>query len=359
MQYKPRARAYQQVDVFGDTPYFGNPLAVVLDGDGLSDSQMQEFARWTNLSETTFLLPPTPEGLAQGADYRVRIFTPGYEMPFAGHPTLGSCHAWLSGGGKPAATTLVIQECNIGLVKIRREAPALTDSTRSHAAFAAPSLKRSPLERSVVQSLAEALGLSPKQLRDSQLLNNGPTFVVLLLDSEASVLALEGGPVQLLSTMRTLGVTGVGLVAVHGSSDLGDETAGHDFLISRSNREACAFTAKPHQPMQSNAFPGTEMRAAPDSFSPLSRPQAGDLPTVTVRLFFDHGQSLAEDPVTGSLNASLGQWLIEEGYAPKNYIAAQGQRLGVHGRVYVSQDADGQVWVGGDAVTCIRGEVIL
>ncbi|MDB5731276.1 MAG: phenazine biosynthesis protein PhzF, partial [Variovorax sp.] len=120
-----RRRAFEQVDVFGAEPYRGNPLAVVLDGSGLDEAAMQRFAGWTNLSETTFLLPPTDPA----ADYRVRIFTPGGELPFAGHPTLGSCHAWLAAGGRPLGTHIV-QECGIGLVKLRRDADRL--------AFAAP-----------------------------------------------------------------------------------------------------------------------------------------------------------------------------------------------------------------------------
>ncbi len=114
-----RARPFKQVDVFTAVPYLGNPLAVVLDGSGLSTAQMQHFTNWTNLSEATFLLPPTPEGRAAGADYRVRIFCPGRELPFAGHPTLGSCHAWLQAGGQPAGEH-VVQECGVGLVKLRR-----------------------------------------------------------------------------------------------------------------------------------------------------------------------------------------------------------------------------------------------
>jgi PhzF family phenazine biosynthesis protein len=132
--------AFKQVDVFTAKPYFGNALAVVMDGSGMSDADMQRFARWTNLAETTFLLPPTPAAQAQGADYRVRIFTPGYEMPFAGHPTIGSCHAWLEAGGTPKLTDRVVQECPVGLIQIRR-----TTATGQRLAFAAPPLQRHAL----------------------------------------------------------------------------------------------------------------------------------------------------------------------------------------------------------------------
>src|SRR5262245_18972273 len=124
-------RPFCQIDVFTTTPYTGNPVAVVLDGGGLTIEQMQRFANWTNLSETTFVLPPSePE-----ADYRVRIFTPALELPFAVHPTLGTCHAWLEAGGTPKRDGLVVQQCAAGLIPIRRATDGL--------AFAAPPLVRS------------------------------------------------------------------------------------------------------------------------------------------------------------------------------------------------------------------------
>jgi len=148
-----KQRAFKQIDVFTGTPYFGNPLAVVLDGSGLDDAVMQRFAHWTNLSETTFLLPPDDAS----ADYRVRIFTPDSELPFAGHPTLGSCHAWLQAGGKPKLDDFIIQQCKQGLVKIRRESGSAGAADRL--AFAAPLLKRSAPGPVLLAQVAAALGI--------------------------------------------------------------------------------------------------------------------------------------------------------------------------------------------------------
>jgi PhzF family phenazine biosynthesis protein len=309
-------RAFKQVDVFTATPYFGNPLAVVLDGAGLSDDQMQRFARWTNLSETTFVLPPKEAGRLGGADYRVRIFTPGAELPFAGHPTLGTCHAWLQAGGTPRSPGRVIQECGVGLVQIRNDGSRL--------AFAAPPLKRSAPGPTQLSEIAQALGLKASQILTAQLLDNGPVWLGLLLESVQTVLALEPDHLAL----KNLGIK-VGVVAV-------DAAAPTPALIARSNREARAF--------------GTA-RAAPAL-------TAEDEPTVEVRAFAAP-VGVMEDPVTGSLNASLAQWLMADGYAPTTYTASQGTCLDRAGRVHLVRDASGQVWVGGDAVTCITGSVRL
>ncbi|MEN9435377.1 MAG: hypothetical protein RIR09_32, partial [Pseudomonadota bacterium] len=177
-----KSRALKQVDVFTAQAYFGNPLAVVLDGTGLTDERMARFAQWTNLSETTFVLPPTDTGRAGGADYRVRIFTPGGELPFAGHPTLGTCHAWLQAGGKPRASQRIVQECQAGLVPIRREAGRL--------AFAAPPLKRSAPSPMVLAKVAAALGLKAQHIVAAQMLDNGTGWLGLLLDSAHTVLQL-------------------------------------------------------------------------------------------------------------------------------------------------------------------------
>ncbi|MBK6296422.1 MAG: PhzF family phenazine biosynthesis protein [Rhodoferax sp.] len=307
-------RAFKQVDVFTATPYFGNPLAVVLDGTGLSDADMQRFAQWTNLSETTFLLPPT----TPAADYRVRIFTPGGELPFAGHPTLGSCHAWLQSGGQPRAGADIVQQCQVGLIKLRREGARL--------AFAAPHLLRSNPSPAVLAQVAAALGLSATQIIAAQVLDNGPVWLGLLLDSHQTVLQLN--PDHL--TLKNLGHK-VGVVAVEQAS-LGPT------LIGRSNREARAFAAR------------AETQATPEV--------EADAPALEVRAFAAP-IGVNEDPVTGSLNASLAQWLIAEGSAPTRYVAAQGACLGRAGRVHVEQTADGQVWVGGESVTCIDGQVQL
>ena len=317
-------RPFKQVDVFTAQAYLGNPLAVVLDGTGLSTEEMQHFSRWTNLSETTFLLPPTPEAAAQGADYQVRIFTPGYEMPFAGHPTLGSCHAWLEHGGVSKQPGLVVQQCKVGLIHI--------DQSSGRPAFAAPPLHRKDATPELVAALADALGLPLAHIVASQHQNNGPSHFGLLIDDHAVLLGLNPDAAKLNTVLRAAGISGVGVATVQA------DTAPAAGLIGRSNREARAFAATGSGPSTSAAT---------------------DEPTVEVRFFFDHGKAVGEDPVTGSFNASLAQWLIAEGHAPKQYTAAQGTCLGVQGRVHIRQDANGQVWVGGDAVTCINGSVLL
>ncbi|TAL74242.1 MAG: PhzF family phenazine biosynthesis protein [Burkholderiaceae bacterium] len=305
-------RPFKQVDVFTGVPYRGNPLAVVLDGSGLDDAAMQRFARWTNLSETTFVLQPTAAARAAGADYRVRIFTPGGELPFAGHPTLGSCHAWLQGGGQPQSTEVITQECPVGLVKIRRDGQRL--------AFAAPPLKRSDPAPALLARVSQALGLRPAQIMAAQLLDNGPVWLGLWLDSSDTVLALTPDHARLKSLGQKVGVAG----AYHAQQATS--------LIVRSNREARAFAghAKPDE-----AAPDLEVRA------------------------FAAPLGVNEDPVTGSLNASLAQWLIADGLAPARYLVAQGSCLDRAGRVHIERDAGGQVWVGGESVICVDGTVTL
>jgi PhzF family phenazine biosynthesis protein len=280
-----RNRNFKQVDVFTATPYRGNALAVVLDGEGLTDEQMQRFARWTNLSETVFLLPAQ----SAQADYRVRIFTPGGELPFAGHPTLGSAHSWLEAGGTPKGGDFIVQECQVGLVRLRRDGGRL--------AFAAPPLKRSEPKAETVAQVAAALGLAPERVLAAQALDNGPLWLSLLLDSPATVLGLAPNHRELERLGYKIGV-------------------------------AAAYPA-------GAAGPQLEVRA------------------------FAAPIGIIEDPVTGSLNASLAQWLIEAGRLPARYLAAQGACLDRAGRIYIERDAQGQVWVGGDSVTCIAGEVAL
>jgi len=312
----PRQRPFKQVDVFSGQAYFGNPLAVVLDGAGLSEAQMLRFAHWTNLSETTFLLPPTPEGRAGGADYRVRIFTPGGEMRFAGHPTLGSCHAWLEAGGQPRATQRVVQECGVGLVAIQRNGTKLS--------FAAPPLKRTAPGAMQLAQVAAALGLKSQQIISAQMLDNGTAWLGLLLDDPHTVLQLKPNQLEL----KNLGFK-VGVAAFYPPAD--EPPA----LIGRSNREARAF--------------GTGSTAVA-AFEPS--------PNLEVRAFAVP-IGIIEDPVTGSLNASLAQWLIADGHAPDAYLAAQGTCLERAGRVFITTDAQGQVWTGGESVTCIDGSVLL
>jgi PhzF family phenazine biosynthesis protein len=268
-------RAFKQVDVFTTEPYRGNPVAVVLDASGLTTEQMQRFAHWTNLSETTFVLPPTA-----GGDYRVRIFTPVSELPFAGHPTLGTCHAWLEAGGSPASPDVVLQECDAGLIRVRRG---------DVLAFAAPPLIRSgPVDEADLAHAAEVTRIDRSEILDAAWADNGPGWMAVLLRDADAVLALEPGYVDF-----DLGVVG---------------------------------------PRDS----GFELRA-----------------------FFPKDGSTVEDPVTGSQNASVAQWLLGTGRATAPYVAHQGTALGRAGRVFVSQDADGTVWVGGGAVTCVDGRVAL
>ena len=300
-------RTFKQVDVFTATPYFGNPLAVVLDGSGLDDAAMQRFARWTNLSETTFVLPPTQST----ADYRVRIFTPGGELPFAGHPTLGSCHAWLATGGQPKSSDFIVQECAKGLINIRR------DVANKRLAFAAPSLMRSAPSPVVLAQVASALGLKAAQIIAAQLLDNGPVWLSLLLDTPETVLQLMPNHEQLAKLGVKVGVAGIYPLS---SSP----------LIARANREAQAFTKS-----ESTVAPDLEVRA------------------------FAACTGVNEDPVTGSLNASLAQWLMAEELMPEHYTASQGVCMGRAGQVDLQRDSQSQVWVGGQSVTCVDGTVML
>jgi PhzF family phenazine biosynthesis protein len=312
-----KTRAFKQVDVFTDQPYFGNPLAVVLDGSGLDDAAMQRFAAWTNLSETTFLLPPTDAS----ADYRVRIFTPDRELNFAGHPTLGSCHSWLEAGGQPHSAEFVVQECKVGLVKIRRQTG---DAGQQRQAFAAPPLKRSAISPVLLAQIAAGLGLSARQIMAAQDLNNGLVWHGLLLDSPETVL-------QIRPDYQALGELDVH-VGVAGVYSKDEEPQ----LIARASREAMAFNA-----------------AAPlHPLAPVFNPD------IEVRGFVGSTRGY-EDPVTGSLNASLAQWLIADGHAPERYGASQGVCMGRAGQVHIERDSSGQVWVGGEAVTCIDGSMTL
>ena len=308
-------RPFKQVDVFTATPYLGNPLAVVLSGQGLDDETLQRFARWTNLSETTFLLPPTQPT----ADYRVRIFTPGGELPFAGHPTLGSCHAWLQAGGQPKRPDLIVQECAKGLVAIRRTATA----QGQRLAFAAPSMTRSAPSPAALAQMASALGLKAPQILAAQLLDNGPVWLSLLLDSPETVLQLQPNQAALLQLQ-----VHVGVCALYPPDPVPTP------LIGRANREARAFDQR----------------------------HALDTPLESIELevrSFVAATTVYEDPVTGSLNASLAQWLMADGILPERYTASQGVCLERAGLVFLERDAAGQVWVGGDVVTCVDGHVTL
>jgi PhzF family phenazine biosynthesis protein len=274
--------SFQQVDVFTEQPLKGNPLAVVVGADGLSDAKMAALGNWTNLSETTFLLKAS----APAADYRVRIFTPERELPFAGHPTLGSCQVWLNSGGAPKQS-YIVQECAAGLIRIKRDGSRL--------AFAAPPLRRTgPVEPDVLAKIAQGLLIKPEAIKTSQWVDNGPGWVAVMLESRAEVLALKPDYPGLLGV-------NVGVVGPRTAAD----GAGADF----------------------------EVRA----FIP---------------------SRASEDPVTGSFNAGLAQWLIGRGLAPNAYIASQGTALGRAGRVHVERDGD-DIWIGGNTVTVVNGTIDL
>lgn len=313
-----RQRPFTTVDVFTSVPYRGNPLAVVLDGTGLDDEQMQAFAAWTNLSETTFVLPPSDAGRAAGADYRVRIFTPGGELPFAGHPTLGSCHAWLAQGGVPQRADRIVQECAKGLVAITRHA----DTAGERLAFAAPATAISAVEPALLTQVAQALGVSESQVQSAAWLDNGPRWMGVLLDSPDTVLALEPDHARL----KALNVK-AGVCALYPAEEA-------PALIGRSSREARAFA--------------TGLRASSEPTGPQLEVRGFAAPV-----------GVHEDPVTGSLNAGLGLWLRDSGLLRAPYLAQQGCCVGRDGQVHISEDEQGQLWVGGHTVTCIQGQVLL
>jgi PhzF family phenazine biosynthesis protein len=274
-------RPFSQVDVFSPEPFFGNPVAVVLDGSGLAVEQMQLMARWANLSETSFVLPADDPA----ADYQVRIFTPSQELPFAGHPTLGTCHAWLESGHEPRRVDQIVQQCGVGLVTIRRGGGLL--------GFAAPALLRSgPVEEPLIGQIAAHLGIPRADIVDAQWADNGPGWIAILLRSAQAVLDVRPGA---------------------GDLDLG--------------------LAGPYPPGSECAF--------------------------EVRAFFPVGGQSFEDPVTGSLNASLAQWLLSTGRATAPYVVSQGTAIGRRGRVRIDTDEDGTVWVFGATSTRITGAVDL
>jgi PhzF family phenazine biosynthesis protein len=273
---------YSTIDVFTAVPMKGNALAVVHGAKALSDAAMQAFANWTALSETTFLLPPTDAA----ADYRVRIFTPDRELPFAGHPTLGTCHAWLAAGGKPKNRDEIVQQCAVGNVRVRRVGPRL--------AFAAPPQTRSgPADDATVVSIARSLRVDREKLRAAQWVANGPGWVGVLLGSRDELLALK-------PDFAALEPRDIGVVA----------------------------------PLPAGGEAQFEMRA------------------------FIGGSPPNEDPVTGSLQAGLAQWLIGAELAPERYVAIQGTAIGRDGRVYVERRGQ-DIWIGGDCVTLVEGTLEL
>ncbi len=272
----------QTVDVFCSTPLSGNPLAVITGADDFPTADMLRLTQWFNLSETAFLLPPT----SPLADYRVRIFTLDRELPFAGHPTLGTCHAWLNAGGTPKDPDHIVQQCMAGLIPIRR--------TENRLAFAAPPLLRSgPPTPADLDQAIRFLGIESSAVLDAAWIDNGPGWLGIRLASAQQVLDLT--PQRSWPGRIEVGVVG------------------------------------PH----TQTGPAFELRA----------------------FFTDHNGTVLEDPVTGSLNASVAQWLYATGIANGPYIAAQGTRLGRQGRIYISRDTTGQVWVGGNTHTVVQGSL--
>lgn len=275
-------RRFSQVDVFASDGFSGNPLAVVHDADGITTDVMLQITDWTNLSEATFLLPPRHAD----ADYHVRIFCPGRELPFAGHPTLGSCAAWLAAGGVPKRPDRIVQECGAGLIPIRRDDERL--------AFAAPPMTRAgPIEPDLLAERLDQLGIEPADVVDSAWIDNGPGWMGILLQSAEAVLDVA------IPTATILGFD-VGLI--------GHYPAGAE----------CAL----------------ELRG----------------------LFANASGQVREDPVTGSLNASAAQWLIEGGQIAAPYVASQGTVLGRRGRIHVDRE-DGDIWIGGKSVIAVAGAI--
>lgn len=283
-------RRYRVLDVFAERPPAGNPLAVVVDGEGLTGEEMQAYANWTNLSETTFLLPPSDEGERGGADYRVRIFTPSEELPFAGHPTLGSCRAWLDAGGRSAEPGLVVQECGVGLVPVR------VDDVGGQAFRAPPPIRSGPVDEETLAQAIGQLGLEPADVVDSAWIDNGPGWLGLLLADAASVLAVRPGRLS----------EKIGLIGPYAAGTAPEPGVAYE-----------------------------------------------------VRAFFDKAGQTAEDPVTGSLNASAAQWMLASGRVVAPYRVIQGTALGRDGRVDITVDDDGEIWVGGGAAVVVRGTVDL
>lgn len=276
---------FRQIDVFGSDPWTGNPVAVVLGADGLTTEQMARISAWTNLSECTFVLEPTEPG----ADYRVRIFSLTNELPFAGHPTLGTARAWLDAGGAPRSAGQVLQECGAGLVPVR--------VTGDQLAFAAPPRLRSgEVSAADLDGACRVLRIRPEDVLDASWADNGPGWIGILLKDADAVLALDPD----LSPRKGLVMVGVA---------------------------------------------GLYEEPGPDGVA------------VEVRTFFnDTDGPLREDPITGSFNASLAQWLTESGRLSVPYLARQGTALDRSGRVTVT-DEDGELWIGGRTHIAVTGTI--
>ncbi|KAG8720702.1 hypothetical protein FRC08_018401 [Ceratobasidium sp. 394] len=309
----PKARQFMQVDVFPSStaPFSGNPVAVVFAPEELSTEDMQKFASWTNLSETTFLLPPTDPNKA---DYKLRIFTVARELPFAGHPTLGSCTAWLQSGGKPKKSGEIVQECGIGLVTIK------SNESTGRLSFAAPGfIREGDVSNSDLETMCQAMGIQTSDVLASRWIDNGPGWAGLVLKSAGDVLAIRTNNINLAGSINW------GVIGAYNKAQ--------KFVESGLKGERLNFEE------EDDGTPHFELRA------------------------FCPNESFVEDPVTGSLNAGVAKWFISAGLAPQCYIASQGTCLGRSGRIYLSADEhlaqSGNVWVGGDTRVCIEGAVFL
>ena len=286
---------FKQVDVFSEVPFKGNALAVVLDADGLTDDEMQTIARWTNLSETTFVCRPTNPD----ADYLVRIFTPAYEMPFAGHPTLGTAHALLDSGYLPRRAGQLVQQCGVGLVEVAaREDGSL--------AFAAPPARIEPLEAGELQTLKAALvcdGIDFSLLPPC-CVDNGARWLMISVDSPRRCLSITPDPTATWQLMQKTGMTGFAFYAAHAPS-------------------------------------------GPATFEVRCIVVEGELATY-------------EDPVTGSANAALAALFAARNRRPgAHYTVRQGTAIAREGRVTVDYHDDGKIWIGGHSTTIVDGTVRL
>jgi PhzF family phenazine biosynthesis protein len=286
-----RARAFRQVDVFTAVPFMGNPVAVVLDADGLSVAAMQRIARWTNLSETTFVLPPT----RAAADYRLRIFTPMAELPFAGHPTLGSAHALLEAGRMSPRDGELVQECGAGLVRLT----VTKEGAARWIAFELPPASLQAPGDAEVAELSSLLGAALVAEARPLLVDVGPRWLVAQLPDAAAVLALQPDRARLVALSRALGATGVTVFGEYA--------------------------------------PGEPARLEVRSFAPA--------------------QGIDEDLVCGSGNGAVGVFLRATGQVDRvgeRLVASQGLRLGRAGRLRLVLEGNA-VRVGGQAVTCVEG----
>jgi len=288
-------RAIKYVDVFSDTQFSGNPVAVILNADGLTDADMQRIAGWTNLSETTFYLPPT----TPDADYRLRIFTPRNELPFAGHPTLGSAHAILQAGLVSPEGNALVQECQAGLIPITVEATGTTSAL----SLEMPDAAFTPLTTEQAAALPAILGMNIDTSATPTIVDVGPRWIVAKMADGASVLAAKPDFAAMSNFERSLGAVGITIYGLYTDGTENDGTA-------------------------------IEVR----SFAPSS--------------------GIEEDPVCGSGNGSVGAFRLryQEIINGDAYLAAQGQCVGRNGRISIRAQ-DGKIYVGGHAITTVDGVV--